>query len=73
MQFLKHIPFKKEHTITHVLEPSEECGWWATTLWFVSAFPETTEEKGLHLESPFLILFLEVFLYEEEKKNILST
>ena len=57
------------HTITYVLEPSEECGWGGTASWLNSAFPETTVTTGLDLESPFLILFLEVFLYEEEKKK----
>lgn len=63
-------PFKKKHTITYVLEPSAGCGWGGTTSWLDSGFPETTEETGLDLESPFLILFLEVFLYEEEKKKL---
>ena len=61
-----------KHTITYVLEPSEEWGWRGKTLWFDSAFPETTAATGFDLESPFLILFLEVFLYEEEKKKLSS-
>lgn len=65
------MPFKKKHTVTvtYALEPSEECGWGETTSWFDSAFPETIEATGLDLESPFLILFLEVFLHEEEKRR----